>query len=66
MMAVDVSTAGDRFIPGAPRPLFPIRETITGYAASPDGQRFLLGVVAAQQAAPSLTVVLDWMAGLRK
>jgi eukaryotic-like serine/threonine-protein kinase len=66
MMAVDVSTAGDRFVPGAPRPLFPIREAITGYAASPDGQRFLLGVVAGQQAAPSLTVVLDWMAGFRK
>lgn len=66
LIAVEVSAAGERFQPGAPKPLFTIRDAITGFAPAADGQRFLMGVVSAQQAPPAVTVVVNWMAALKK
>jgi len=41
---------------------------ITGYAPSPDGQRFLVNVPAGGEAAAAapITVVLNWQAALQK
>lgn len=52
---------------GTPQELF-ANPGITGYAPSADGQRFLLNVPAGGEAAaaPPITVVLNWAAGLPK
>ena len=65
-------TAGQAFQPGTPVPLFDVRcqpGSINAYSydVSPDGRRFL--VIAPREdsrMAPSLTVVLNWAAGLKK
>jgi hypothetical protein len=53
--------------PGTPQELF-TNAGLTGYAPSPDGQRFLVNVPADGEAAaaPPITVVLNWTAGLKK
>jgi hypothetical protein len=38
----------------------------TDYAATADGQRFLVNTVVDQPTHPALTVILNWTAGLRK
>ena len=42
--------------------------TASGYAPTRDGQRFLVNVPAGSEgaAAPPITVVLNWQAGLKK
>jgi serine/threonine protein kinase/Tol biopolymer transport system component len=68
LMAVPVRTTGS-FEAQAPRPLFTTRLQRTAlrqsYDVSADGQRFLL-YETAEGAAPTLTVVLNWTALLRK
>jgi len=68
LMAVAVKS-GPTFQAEAPRVLFqtaltfaPVRQN---YSVSPDGQRFLLNV-AAGAAAPSITIVQNWTAELKK
>ena len=36
------------------------------FDVAPDGQRFLLNVPLEDTAAPAITVVVNWLAGLRK
>ena len=66
LMAVPIAL-GANVEPGTPHELF-ANAGITGYAPSPDGQRFLVNVPAGGEgaAAPPITVVLNWTAGLKK
>jgi hypothetical protein len=67
-MAADVKAAVD-FSAGVPRQLLDTRARYTGnvaYDASADGQRFLINSIVVEKAAPPLTVVLNWSAGLKK
>jgi eukaryotic-like serine/threonine-protein kinase len=74
LMAVEVNSAGSTFEAGVPKPLFETR-TITifpgfggasYYAASGDGQRFLVSTLVGESVPTPLTVVLNWTAGLKK
>jgi len=64
LMAVPTAL-GARVEPGTPQALF-AAVGLTGYAPSRDGQRFLVNVPAGGEgaAAPPITVVLNWAAGL--
>ncbi len=68
LMAVSIAL-GARVEPGTPQALFPVSQVgpVTGYAPSRDGQRFLVNVPAGAEgvAAPPITVVLNWTAGLQ-
>jgi len=68
-MAVDV-TAGERFEAGTPKALFRMRLAMdfdfNHYAVSADGQRFLVTTPAGEAASPTITVVLNWPAALKK
>ena len=57
---------GARVEPGTPQALF-TAVGLTGYAPTRDGQRFLVNVPAGAEgaAAPPITVVLNWQAGLK-
>ncbi len=69
LMAVPIAlgAGGASVEPGTPRELF-ANAGITGYAPSPDGQRFLVNLPAGGEgaAAPPITVVLNWDAGLNR
>ena len=77
IMAVDVNGAGSTFVAGIPQPLFDARVStlfpgggggaggISYYAASGDGQRFLLNTLGGDSSVP-FTVVLNWTAGLKR
>ncbi len=72
LMAVDI-TAGAKIESGAPRLLFDTKLTAdvvsNQYAVTPDGQRFLVLMPAAEttQAAPTpITVILNWTAARKK
>ena len=74
MMVVEVNSAGSTFDYGVPKPLFETR-TITAfpgfggasyYAASGDGQRFLISTLVGESVQTPLTVVLNWTSGLKK
>lgn len=69
LMAAAVNGQGAAFEVGDVRPLFTMQ--VAGprfpYDVSPDGQRFLVNTVANQTSVPtSMTVVVNWMASLRK
>jgi serine/threonine-protein kinase len=66
MMAVPIRL-GATVEPGTPHELF-VTAGMTGYAPSPDGQRFLVNVPVGSDntAAPPITVVLNWTAAFRK
>jgi hypothetical protein len=65
MMAVDVM-AGQEFQAGTPAPLFQTPPgTIVGDSAA-DGKRFLLVTPVGPSASVPFTVVLNWMAGLKR
>jgi dipeptidyl aminopeptidase/acylaminoacyl peptidase len=71
LMAVPVSVASDRFVPGTPIPLIEIVEPLGTYAypydISPDGAKVLtLRSVTGERATAPLTVLVQWDAGLRK
>jgi hypothetical protein len=74
MMAVDID-AGKSLVHGAPHELFKARVRAGGrqpynskYSVSPDGQRFL--IITRPQTddvtPPGITVVLNWLAGVKK
>jgi len=71
LMVVEVN-AGDRFRAGAPKALFQMRLPVDfgwlsgNYAVTADGQRFLVTTPAGEAASPSITVVLNWPALLKK
>ena len=81
LMAVDVSGDPGAIATGPPHELFDVRQGIGAggasryfYDVTPDGQRFLVGIrtVAGEQSvergevAGSITLVINWPAGLRK
>ena len=63
LMAVSVN-GGTEFQSGTPQPLFEVEGG--RYAPSKDGQRFLTTVVTEKAPAPSINVVLNWTAEVRK
>jgi len=67
LMAVEIQS-GEGFNVGLPQPLFPARvrsgTTRNKYAASRDGQRFLLSAPLGREALIPTTVVLNWNAEL--
>jgi Tol biopolymer transport system component len=67
LMAVPVKLS-PTFEPGTPQPLFDIGARGASYQPTKNGQRFLVNVPAGGRtaSAPSLTVVLNWQAGLKK
>jgi Tol biopolymer transport system component len=70
LMAVDI-TPGAEISPGIPRLLFDSKIKVNSewgkqYAVAPDGQRFLLLKPLVEAAATPITVVLNWMRGLKQ
>lgn len=61
-MAVEV-TLGAEVKAGVPRELFTV---VGNYEAARDGQRFLVLAGAADTAVPPFTVVLNWMAEVKR
>src|SRR5262249_25196985 len=74
IMAVEVNGAGSTFVAGIPKPLFDARVSTQFpgaggnlfYAASGDGQRFLVNTLAGDSTPVPFTVVMNWTAGLKK
>jgi dipeptidyl aminopeptidase/acylaminoacyl peptidase len=70
LMAAEVNTQAAAFSVGTVKPLFRVRPPGTPrsfYQISPDGKRFLVNVPPAIEAAPSpITVVINWLAGVRR
>jgi hypothetical protein len=66
LMAVPIAL-GARVESGTPQELF-TSPGLTGYTPSQDGRRFLVNVPAGGEdaAAPPVTVVLNWTAGLKQ
>jgi Tol biopolymer transport system component len=67
MMAVEINGAGANPEPGVPQPLFDVRlgANNPSFDVSKDG-RFLIPTAVEQAAAAPITVVVNWMAGLKK
>jgi Tol biopolymer transport system component len=68
MMAVKINTAGGKFQPSVPQPLFDVRmvEGATpNFDVSKDG-RFLIPTLVGGASNVPMTVVLNWQAGLKK
>ena len=65
ILSVDVQT-GASFKAGTPRVLFKPRQDLIGWAATSDFQRFIQVVPVGATAPNSITVVVNWMAGLEK
>ncbi len=62
LTAVPVTSNGTTLAFGPPARLFP---SAAGYQAAGDGQRFLLARPS-DRAGPSITVVLNWLEGLKE
>lgn len=71
-MSVEVKTSGSQFEAAAPRPLFQTRPAVVStayrnsYAATGDGQRFLVNTAVTEASSPPITVVVNWTAALQK
>jgi hypothetical protein len=65
--AASVETSGGDLTLGTPQPLFSIlpRPQCRPYAVSADGQRFLVNTLL-EQSSPTVTVVSNWMARLKR
>jgi Tol biopolymer transport system component/predicted Ser/Thr protein kinase len=72
MMAVDVRAAGDSFVRGTPRELFAMpyvtaSVTLTRYAVTKDGQRFMMAAELTGSATTDpIYVTVNWLAGISK
>ena len=69
MMSVAVNSNESFFRPGTPKPLFQTRmapSVLREYDVTRDGQKFLLNVPIEDAPTAPLTVVVNWMAGLKK
>jgi Tol biopolymer transport system component len=65
VMMANVETAPS-FKADRPRVLFRVRQDAAGTAATADLRRFLMAVPAGEAAPPTITIQLNWTAGLRK
>jgi dipeptidyl aminopeptidase/acylaminoacyl peptidase len=74
LMAVEVSGARSAFTTGMPKalfelnvsPIFPGGGGAINYAATRDGQRFIVNTVVGDSAQVPITVVLNWTADLKR
>jgi Tol biopolymer transport system component len=72
LMAVEVNGAGSTFLPGVPKALFEAHVSAifpggsTYYAVTGDGQRFLVNTLVGESAPAPFTVVMNWIAALKK
>jgi Tol biopolymer transport system component len=70
MTAVEVKASGDSFVPGKPKALFEARMFVDGtlsrYAVTTDGQRFLMAAEADGTAEAPIHVTANWLGGLKK
>ncbi len=71
MMSVAVTGSGEQAEFGVPKALFKTRmlsrfNISHEYDISPDGQRFLIGTLVGEPKSPPPTVILNWMAGMKK
>jgi Tol biopolymer transport system component len=73
LMSVDIKTAAQTFDWGAPQRLIDSRSDVVGnstqwgYVPSADGKRFLISAApGAIDQAPPLTVVVNWLSGVKK
>jgi eukaryotic-like serine/threonine-protein kinase len=64
LMAVEVK-GSSTFEPGIPKELFKTRAGNPGYAVTPDGQHFLVPVIAEDAASP-FTLFVNWTTGLKR
>jgi hypothetical protein len=70
LMAVAIRATQDRLEIGVPRALFairpppPVRLDAYPYDVSPDGQRFVVNTLMDHTTSSTITVVLNWTAGL--
>jgi hypothetical protein len=77
-MVVEIDSAESTFGAGVPKALFEVRAELradfaipafpnaTYYAASGNGQRFLVSTLTGESAPTPLTVVLNWTAGVKR
>lgn len=72
LMAVAMKATRDRLEIGVPQPLFairprsPVRLDAYPYDVSPDGRRFVVNTLTDDTTSTTITVVLNWTAGLPK
>jgi dipeptidyl aminopeptidase/acylaminoacyl peptidase len=69
LMTAAVNGRGESFEVGAVKPLFETSAMLAAryaYDVSPDGQRFLINSLPEQAASAPITVVVNWLAGVRK
>jgi dipeptidyl aminopeptidase/acylaminoacyl peptidase len=72
LMVVSIgSAAGQKLSASKPMPLFRTRLTARDqpkqqYAVAPDGERFLMNVIAEEANVPPITIVQNWTAGLKR
>jgi hypothetical protein len=68
LMAAAVTGQSAGFEVGAVHSLFAVRPGGPGrfYDVTPDGQRFLVNALGEQAASAPITVVVNWLAGLKK
>jgi hypothetical protein len=68
MMAVPVQVSADSFSHGTPKALFEARifvGTLSRYAVSADGQRFLMALDPEASTAAPVHMIVNWLAGLK-
>jgi serine/threonine protein kinase/Tol biopolymer transport system component len=65
LMEADVETVPS-FKVGRPRALFKLRQDLVGIAFAPDWSRFLLTVPAGEASAATITLEVNWAAGLKR
>ena len=70
LMAMEVNTDGQVFDHGVPKPLFDVRLELEGrrsrYQVAANGQKFLVVVPLESAQSPPITVVTNWIAGLKQ
>jgi hypothetical protein len=69
LMVVQVGSNGAGFNPSTPEALFSVNSGsgFPEYAPSADGKRFLIATTVTEGAGtPPLTVVVNWLAGIKK
>ena len=74
LMVVDIKAGAQSFDRGTPQALFESHSSVSpvgvisfSYAVAADGKRFLMSVAAGSQGeTPPLTVVVNWLAWVKK
>jgi hypothetical protein len=74
LMSVPIEVEGSNFKPGVPKALFDSHAALTGglgnifvpYTVTKDGQRFVVGAAIKDTEVVPMTIVVNWMAGLKK